>query len=70
MPPPRRSDLNGCVERAQSSGRYEFYATYDLPHKLEKLQTFVDASAHRFNDHTTHDAPGGKTPADYLQALG
>ena len=68
--PPKRPDLNGCVERAQSSWRYEFYATYDLPQKLEKLQTFVDAFAHRFNHYRPHDALGGQTPAEYLQALG
>lgn len=68
--PPKRPDLNGCVERAQSSWRYEFYATYDLPHRLDKLQAFVDAFAHRFNHHRPHDALGGKTPAEYLQTLG
>jgi len=35
--PPKRPDLNGCVERAQSSWRYEFYATYDAPHRLDQL---------------------------------
>lgn len=68
--PPKRPDLNGCVERAQSSWRYEFYATYDLPQKLEKLQSFVDAFAHRYNHYRPHDALGGKTPAEYLQAQG
>jgi transposase InsO family protein len=68
--PPKRPDLNGCVERAQSSWRYEFYATYDLPHRIDKLQAFVDAFAHRFNHHRPHDALGGQTPAEYLQALG
>jgi putative transposase len=68
--PPKRPDLNGCVERAQSSWRYEFYATYDLPHRIDKLQAFVDAFAHRFNHHRPHDALGGRTPAEYLQTLG
>src|ERR1700724_773820 len=45
--PPKRPNLNGCVERAQSTWRYEFYATYDLPHRIDKLQAFVDAFAHR-----------------------
>jgi hypothetical protein len=31
--PPRRPDLNGCVERAHSSWRYEYYASYELPTK-------------------------------------
>lgn len=68
--PPKRPDLNGCVERAQSTWRYEFYATYDLPHHIDKLQAFVDAFAHRFNHHRPHDALGGQTPAEYLQTLG
>lgn len=68
--PPKRPDLNGCVERAQSSWRYEFYATYDLPHRIDKLQDFVDAFTHRYNYHRPHDALGGRTPAEYLQALG
>jgi putative transposase len=68
--PPKRPDLNGCVERAQSTWRYEFYATYDLPHRTDKLQAFVDAFAYRFNHHRPHDSLAGRTPAEYLQALG
>ena len=67
--PPKRPDLNGCVERAQATWRYEYYASYDLPHRIDKLQAFVDAFAHRFNHHRPHDALGGKTPAEYLQTL-
>lgn len=68
--PPMRPVLNGCVERAQATWRYAFYATYDLPHRIDKLQTFVDAFAHQFNYQRPHDALGGQTPAEYLQALG
>jgi putative transposase len=68
--PQKRPDLNGGVERAQSTWRYEFYATYDLPHRIDKLQAFVDAFAHRFNHHRPHDALAGRTPAEYLKSLG
>ena len=37
--PPKRPQLNGHVERAQGSWRYEFYAAYDLPRRLDRLQT-------------------------------
>jgi putative transposase len=67
--PPKRPDLNGCVERAQSSWRYEFYASYDLPHRIEKLQPLVDAFAHRYNHHRPHQALGDLTPAEYLSRL-
>jgi hypothetical protein len=43
--PRNRPQLNGAVERAQTSWRYEFYACYDLPARLDKLQAFVDAFA-------------------------
>jgi len=62
--PPKRPDLDGCVERAQSTWRYGFYATYDLPHRIDKLQPVVGAFAHRFNHRRPHDALGGGTPAE------
>jgi len=67
--PPKRPDLNGCVERAQSSWRYEFYATYDLPSRIDKLQPLIDAFAYRYNHHRPHQALGDLTPAEYLRAL-
>ena len=67
--PPKRPQLNGAVERCNGSWRYEFYAAYDLPHRLDKLQAFVDAFAHRFNHHRPHDALDGRTPAEYLKTF-
>jgi transposase InsO family protein len=67
--PPKRPQLNGAVERCNGSWRYEFYAAYDLPHRLDKLQPFLDAFAHRFNHQRPHDALDGRTPAEYLQTL-
>lgn len=64
--PPRRPQLNGHVERAQGSWRYEFYASYDLPSRLDRLQPLVDAFAYRYNHHRPHQALGGQTPAEYL----
>jgi transposase InsO family protein len=65
--PPKRPQLNGAVERAQASWRYEFYACHDLPSRIEKLQPLVDAFAHRFNHYRPHDALDGQTPAEYLK---
>jgi transposase InsO family protein len=67
--PPRRPQLNGAVERCNGAWRYEFYAAYELPHRLDRLQPLVDAFAHRFNHHRPHDALDGKTPAEYLQTF-
>lgn len=67
--PPKQPQLNGAVERANGSWRYEFYASYDLPHRLDQLQPLVDAFAHRFNHSRPHDALDGLTPAEYLKHL-
>ncbi len=67
--PPKRPQLNGAVERAQGSWRYEFYACFDLPHRIDRLQPLVDAFAHRFNNHRPHQALGDLTPAEYLRAI-
>jgi transposase InsO family protein len=67
--PPKRPQLNGAVERCNGSWRYEFYAVYDLPHRLDRLQPLVDAFAHRFNHYRPHDALDGRTPAEYLKTL-
>jgi transposase InsO family protein len=67
--PPKRPQLNGAVERCNGSWRYEFYAVYDLPHRLDQLQPLVDAFAHRFNHYRPHDALDGKTPAEYLSTF-
>lgn len=64
--PPKRPDLNGAVERAQSSWRYEFYACHDLPHRLDRLNEHIDAFAHLYNHHRPHGALGGRTPSEYL----
>jgi transposase InsO family protein len=64
--PPKRPDLNGAVERAQSSWRYEFYACHDLPHRLDRLNQHIDAFAHLYNHYRPHGALGGRTPSEYL----
>jgi len=67
--PPKSPKLNGAVERAQASWRYEFYQTYDLPELIHQLQPFVDAFAYHFNHHRPHQALGDRTPAEYLAAI-
>lgn len=67
--PPKRPDLNGAVERAQGSWRYEFYACHDLPHRLDRLNEHIDAFAHVYNHYRPHGALGGRTPNEYLKAI-
>lgn len=64
--PPKRPQLNGAVERAQSTWRYEFYACNELPTRMAELQPLVDRFAHHFNHLRPHQALGDLTPAEYL----
>lgn len=65
--PPKRPQLNGAVERAQSSWRYEFYACNELPTRMAALQPLVDRFAYHFNHVRPHQALGDLTPDAYLQ---
>ena len=66
--PPKSPELNGAVERCNSSWRYKFYALYDLPHSPGELNPLIDAFQNRYNSYRPHRALGGKTPAQYLAA--
>lgn len=66
--PPKSPELNGAVERCNGSWRYEFYAVYDLPARVEDLNPLIHAFQHRYNTYRPHRALGGKTPAQYLAA--
>jgi len=67
--PPKTPELNGGVERCNGAWRYEFYAVYDLPRRLEQLAELIDAYADLYNSFRPHGALGGKTPAQYLAQL-
>ncbi len=55
--PPKRPQLNGHVERAQGSWRYEFYGVENLPSRLKPLQLRIDAFAYRFSPSTWRSHP-------------
>jgi putative transposase len=60
--PPKSPKLNGAVERANGSWRYEFYAVYDLPATLAELNPLLDSFQHLYNHYRPHGALRGLTP--------
>lgn len=66
--PPKSPKLNGGVERCNAAWRYEFYAVYDLPTRVEALNPHIDAFQHLYNHHRPHGALAGRPPAAYLSA--
>lgn len=67
--PPKSPKMNAAVERCNGAWRYEFYAVYDLPPKVEAINPILDAFQHLYNHHRPHGALGGLAPAQYLPKL-
>lgn len=67
--PPKTPELNGGVERCNGAWRYEFYAVYELPRRLDELGQLIDAFADLYNSFRPHGALGGLTPKQYLAQL-
>ena len=67
--PPKSPEINGAVERANGTWRYEFYACYDLPHQLDRLNREIDRFAHLYNTYRPHGALKGQTPLTYLRSI-
>jgi putative transposase len=65
--PPRSPKLNGHVERAQGTHRYEFYEAYDLPWTARGLRPLLRHWEWVYNFVRPHQALGGRTPAEYLR---
>jgi transposase InsO family protein len=60
--PPRRPQYNGCVEQANATTRYEFYARYDCPLNLAAIIRGLRAYRHHYNDYRLHHSLDLMTP--------
>ena len=52
----------------QATWRYEFYAVYDPPRRIDRLNPLIDAFAHRYNTYRPHHALGQRSPRQYLDS--
>lgn len=68
--PPRRPKLNGHVERANRTHRNEFWELYAGELALPPLRAALRAWEDEYNRVRPHQAPGYRTPAAFLAALG
>jgi len=67
--PPRRPQYNGCVERANATTRYEFYARYDGPLNLAAVNHALRTYQRHYNDYRPHQSLDLMTPNEYLAHL-
>lgn len=59
--------LNGYLERAQATHRYEFYEAYDLPWTVSELRPRLREWEWTYNLLRPHQALDNRTPAQYLK---
>ena len=60
--PPRSPKYNGCVERANAAGRYEFHQFYDGELSVGALNVELAKFERFYNDYRPHQALGQTTP--------
>ena len=68
--PPKRPQRNGGVERTNGTWRYEFFASYPLPTRLQELRPLVRWWEQVYNHLRPHQSLNYQTPAQYLATLG
>ena len=66
-PPPKRPQLNGAVERCNAAWRYEFYAVYDLPSRLDQLNEHIDSLSPSLQTPQTQRSPCRTNPGTVFQ---
>ena len=66
--PPKRPQYNGCVERANSTSRVEFYPFYEGPMTLDAVNKSLKKYQKLYNDYRPHQALDLMTPNEYLQS--
>ena len=67
--PPRRPDLNGCVERANGTTRYEFYPFYEGSFNVRLMNQALDDYENYYNTYRPHEKVGLDTPMEYYLKL-
>ena len=68
--PPRSPELNGKVERANGTSKYEFYYQYEGPGGLSNLRPKLEKYIDSYNRKRPHQALRYLTPLQYLEKRG
>jgi putative transposase len=63
--PPRSPELNGCVERSNSTIKREFYSQYEGSSNLDQVQAALEKWAHFYHALRPHQALQYLTPLEY-----
>lgn len=67
--PPRSPKMNGFVERANETYRYEFWNVYEIPDTIEETRKLLRKFEYKYNCERMHQSLNYLTPMDYYYTL-
>ena len=67
--PPRSPKMNGFVERAKETYRYEFWNVYEIPDTIEEARKLLKKYERKYNCERMHQSLNYLTPMEYYYTL-
>lgn len=67
--PPRSPKMNGKVERANETYRYEFWNVYEIPDTIEEAQKLLKEYEYKYNCERPHQSLDYLTPMEYYYTI-
>lgn len=67
--PPRSPKMNGYVERANETYRYEFWNVYEIPDTIEETRKLLRKFEYKYNFERMHQSLNYLTPIEYYNKL-
>lgn len=67
--PPRSPKMNGYVERANETYRYEFWNVYEIPDTIEETRKLLRKFEYKYNCERMHQSLNYLTPMEYYYKL-
>ena len=67
--PPRSPKMNGFVERANETYRYEFWNVYEIPDTIEEARKLLKKYERKYNCERKHQSLNYLTPMEYYYTL-
>lgn len=67
--PPRSPKMNGFVERANETYRYEFWNVYEIPDTIEEARKLLKKYEYKYNCERMHQSLNYLTPMEYYYTI-
>ena len=67
--PPRSPKMNGYVERANETYRYEFWNAYEIPDTIEEARKLLRKFEYKYNFQRPHQSLNYLTPMEYYNKM-